>query len=144
MFFRTHTHTRAHTHPHATYMHACTSMTLPPPPGIVVARWADEGLPATGIVFVSFHNYFKIDPRTLRMWVRILLRVPGSVLWQISSNEAVRPQLCCVAMLPRWVAMVRSLLTRGNEPRCRRCWVDLLHVGCCMLEPTDTPRPHFL
>jgi protein O-GlcNAc transferase len=41
----------------------------------------EYGLPAHGAVFCVFHNYYKIDPVIFGVWMRILKRVPGSVLW---------------------------------------------------------------
>jgi predicted O-linked N-acetylglucosamine transferase (SPINDLY family) len=39
------------------------------------------GLPETGTVFCAFNRHEKIDPRVFGAWMRILARVPGSVLW---------------------------------------------------------------
>lgn len=49
---------------------------------------ADYGLPATGIVFCAFHNHYKIDPGIFDVWMRILRRVPGSVIW-LSGRDHV-------------------------------------------------------
>jgi protein O-GlcNAc transferase len=42
---------------------------------------ADYELPEGGMVFCTFHNYYKIDPTVFATWMRILKRVPSSVLW---------------------------------------------------------------
>lgn len=42
---------------------------------------AEYGLPEDGFVFYAFHNYYKIDPPIFAAWMRVLRRVPGSVLW---------------------------------------------------------------
>lgn len=39
------------------------------------------GLPSAGRVFCCFHNGYKITRPTFEGWMRILKRVPGSVLW---------------------------------------------------------------
>jgi predicted O-linked N-acetylglucosamine transferase (SPINDLY family) len=48
---------------------------------------ADCGLPAEGFVFCSFNNNYKITPPVFETWVRILKRVPKSVLWLLADNE---------------------------------------------------------
>ncbi len=55
------------------------------------------GLPETGFVFCSFNNNFKFSPELFAIWMRILQRVPGSVLWLVADNEWVRANLCKVA-----------------------------------------------
>lgn len=39
------------------------------------------GLPASGFVFCCFNNNYKITPGMFDVWMRILKRVPDSVLW---------------------------------------------------------------
>ena len=51
------------------------------------------GLPETGFVFCSFNNNFKFTPEMFATWMRILQRVPGSVLWMVADNEQVRENL---------------------------------------------------
>jgi protein O-GlcNAc transferase len=59
----------------------------------------DAGLPEGGFVFCCFNNRYKITPSTFDCWMRILDRVPGSVLWLLEDflpasqrlrDEAVR------------------------------------------------------
>ncbi len=45
------------------------------------------GLPATGFVFCSFNNNNKYTPEIFDTWMRILRRVPDSVLWLLSDNQ---------------------------------------------------------
>jgi protein O-GlcNAc transferase len=47
---------------------------------------AELGLPETGFVFCSFNNSFKIAPPVFDIWMRLLRRVPGSVLWLLEGN----------------------------------------------------------
>jgi len=52
---------------------------------------AECGLPLTGFVFCSFNNSFKIGPFMFDIWMRLLRRVEGSVLWLLEDNaEAVQ------------------------------------------------------
>ena len=46
----------------------------------------EAGLPEQGFVFCNFNNTYKITPTTLDSWVRILNKVPGSVLWLLADN----------------------------------------------------------
>jgi predicted O-linked N-acetylglucosamine transferase (SPINDLY family) len=48
---------------------------------------ADFGLPETGFVFCSFNNTYKISPREFDIWMRLLKRVEGSVLWLFKGND---------------------------------------------------------
>ena len=63
-------------------------------------RIADEtplrsavGLPEVGFVFCSFNNSYKLNPEMFTIWMRLLDRVPGSVLWLIAGNDAVKANL---------------------------------------------------
>ncbi|MBM3263919.1 MAG: TIGR03032 family protein, partial [candidate division Zixibacteria bacterium] len=47
----------------------------------------DIGLPEDAPVFCCFNNTYKIEPRVFDVWMRILRRTPGSVLWLARSNE---------------------------------------------------------
>uniref|UniRef100_A0A6G1SIH5 protein O-GlcNAc transferase n=1 Tax=Aceria tosichella TaxID=561515 RepID=A0A6G1SIH5_9ACAR len=51
------------------------------PNSIVVTTRQQYNLPEDGIVFCNFNQLYKIDPKTLSVWVNILKRVPNSVLW---------------------------------------------------------------
>jgi predicted O-linked N-acetylglucosamine transferase (SPINDLY family) len=44
------------------------------------------GLPRSGFIFCCFNNNYKITPQTFAGWMRILQRVPGSVLWLLEDN----------------------------------------------------------
>lgn len=45
------------------------------------------GLPDEGFIFCSFNNNYKYTEDVFQVWLRILNRVPGSVLWLLSDNE---------------------------------------------------------
>lgn len=64
---------------------------LPPASNLQIAETtpsrADCGLPPTGVVFCSFNHDYKILPAVFAVWMRLLLQVPGSVLWLMSRSE---------------------------------------------------------
>lgn len=47
---------------------------------------AELGLPETGFVFCSFNNVYKITPAEFDIWMRLLAKVDGSVLWLLRDN----------------------------------------------------------
>lgn len=47
------------------------------------------GLPQKGFVFCCFNNVYKVTPAMFEIWMRLLRRVDGSVLWLLAENEAV-------------------------------------------------------
>ncbi|MGB8841525.1 MAG: tetratricopeptide repeat protein [Aliidongia sp.] len=47
---------------------------------------AEAGLPETGFVFCSFNNSYKITPTMFGLWMSLLHRVAGSVLWLLADN----------------------------------------------------------
>jgi predicted O-linked N-acetylglucosamine transferase (SPINDLY family) len=49
---------------------------------------AELGLPEDGFVFCCFNHNFKITPDVFDAWMRILGRVPGSVLWLYAKAPA--------------------------------------------------------
>jgi predicted O-linked N-acetylglucosamine transferase (SPINDLY family) len=50
---------------------------------------AMAGLPEQGFVFCCFNNSFKITPGVFDLWMHILRRVPGSVLWLAAGSDLV-------------------------------------------------------
>ena len=54
---------------------------------------AELGLPETGFVFCSFNNNFKITPDLFAVWMRLLQRVEGSVLWLFQDNATAAENL---------------------------------------------------
>jgi protein O-GlcNAc transferase len=53
-----------------------------------IAGRAEAGLPAKGFIFASFNNLYKIAPEVFDIWMRLLARVDGSVLWLLQDNPA--------------------------------------------------------
>lgn len=51
------------------------------PNSIVVTTRQQYNLPENAVVYCNFNQLYKIDPKTLSVWVNILKRVPNSVLW---------------------------------------------------------------
>ena len=51
------------------------------------------GLPEQGFVFCCFNNNFKITPAVFDIWMRILKRVDGSVLWLFEDNAVAAANL---------------------------------------------------
>lgn len=53
----------------------------------------EEGLPSSGFVFAAFNNCYKITPDFFAVWMRLLKRVPGSVLWLVCDLSDIRENL---------------------------------------------------
>ena len=50
-------------------------------------------LPEDAVVYCNFNQLYKIDPRTLEMWVNILKAVPNSVLWLLRFPAVGEPNI---------------------------------------------------
>jgi protein O-GlcNAc transferase len=53
----------------------------------------EAGLPARGFVFCCFNNSYKITPELFDIWMRLLERVAGSVLWLLCDRVAAQANL---------------------------------------------------
>jgi len=53
----------------------------------------EAGLPESGLVFCSFNDGYKLHPDTFAVWMRLLARVEGSVLWLVVRSEPARENL---------------------------------------------------
>jgi protein O-GlcNAc transferase len=51
------------------------------------------GLPELGLVYCCFNNHYKINPQCFAIWMRLLRHVPGSILWLVAEERAVRENL---------------------------------------------------
>jgi protein O-GlcNAc transferase len=51
------------------------------------------GLPESGFVFCCFNTSYKITPAIFDIWMRLLDRVPGSVLWLLETSAAASTNL---------------------------------------------------
>lgn len=54
---------------------------------------AECDLPETGFIFCSFSHDYKISPPLFDVWMRLLWKVPGSVLWLMSRGEVAQNNL---------------------------------------------------
>lgn len=59
---------------------------------------ASCGLPDDAFVFCSFNSSRKLSPTQFASWMRILKRVPDSVLWLAADSEPVRDNLRIAAL----------------------------------------------
>jgi predicted O-linked N-acetylglucosamine transferase (SPINDLY family) len=57
-----------------------------------VAR-SEHNLPADSTVFCCFNDVRKVSPHVFCIWMRILKRVPGSVLWLLAVGNAAKANL---------------------------------------------------
>lgn len=73
------------------------------------------GLPADAFVFCSFNNNFKYTPEMFATWMRILARVPGSVLWLLADNPWAEDNLRREASA-RGVAADRLIFAKRVAP----------------------------
>ena len=55
--------------------------------GNEVPTRTQAGLPEQGFVFCSFNNNWKITPSVFDVWMRLLQKTEGSVLWLLGDNE---------------------------------------------------------
>ena len=56
-------------------------------------RRIDVGLPEPGFVFCCFNNCYKFTPRLFDIWMRLLAKTGGSVLWLLEDNPAAMRNL---------------------------------------------------
>ena len=54
---------------------------------------SDQGLPEQGFIFCCFNQIQKLEPVMFGVWMRILRRVPDSVLWLYSDSEEAQANL---------------------------------------------------
>ena len=58
---------------------------------------AELGLPEDGFVFCCFNNSYKLTPDVFDIWMRLLAKTPGSVLWMRQDNATVKANLIAEA-----------------------------------------------
>lgn len=51
------------------------------------------GLPESGFVFCCFNAAYKITPFVFDIWMRVLAKTPGSVLWLLDGGDAAKANL---------------------------------------------------
>jgi len=72
------------------------------------------GLNQDAIIFANFNQLYKIDPTVFMVWLRILSRVPNSILWVLRFPAAGEENLLRTAKL--WA---------GEEVASRICFTDV-------------------
>ncbi|MSP94843.1 MAG: tetratricopeptide repeat protein [Alphaproteobacteria bacterium] len=58
---------------------------------------AEAGLPQHAFVFCCFNNSYKIQPTIFDLWMRLLAKFEGSVLWLLEDNSAAARNLSAKA-----------------------------------------------
>lgn len=53
----------------------------------------EAGLPDHGVVFANFNGHYKLEPKVFGIWMRLLKRIPGSVLWLLSGSPSSNANL---------------------------------------------------
>lgn len=96
---------------------------------------AAHGLPEQGFVFCCFNHANKISPDAFDAWMRLLLGVPGSVLWLLVPNATAQQNLQREAER-RGVAAERLVFARRlplaehlARHRCADLFVDTFHYN---------------
>jgi predicted O-linked N-acetylglucosamine transferase (SPINDLY family) len=54
---------------------------------------AEAGLPSEGFVFCCFNSSYKLDARVFAVWMRMMRKVRGSVLWLLDDNSVASRNL---------------------------------------------------
>ncbi|TAL02196.1 MAG: glycosyltransferase family 41 protein, partial [Rhodospirillaceae bacterium] len=73
------------------------------------------GLPDSGFVFCSFNNSYKITPDVFDVWMRLLGRIDGSVLWLLDTNATAIRNLRAEAQR-RGIAADRLVFAERVDP----------------------------
>jgi protein O-GlcNAc transferase len=95
-------------------------------------HWA---LPSKGFVFCCFNQAFKLSPDLFRLWLRVLQRVPDSVLWLLEPGEVARTNLCreaaAAGVTPERLIFApwADLKTHLGRLRHADLFLDTLHYG---------------
>ena len=74
----------------------------------------EAGLPEKAFVFCAFNNHYKISPAIFDVWMRLLGRLEGSVLWLSAANPVVQDNLRSEAA-KRGIAPGRIIFARRTE-----------------------------
>src|SRR5258705_2129930 len=76
---------------------------------------AEAGLPDSAFVFCCFNNNYKIMPEMFDIWMRLLQKVEGSVLWLLQGNATAAANLRTQAQ-GRGVAPDRLVFAARTSP----------------------------
>jgi predicted O-linked N-acetylglucosamine transferase (SPINDLY family) len=101
---------------------------------------AEAGLPASGFVFCSFNQIFKLNARIASIWRRLLVATPGSVLWLLDPGEARARSHLHAFFAEQGVAAARVISRRACRTTCtsRVCNSPISRSTPC--RPARTPR----
>ena len=80
----------------------------------------EAGLPDAGLVFCSFNNTYKISPETFALWMRILQRCPGSVLWLLEDTPQAQNRLQAAAQAQGVAAANRARHGQSKAERTKQ------------------------
>lgn len=75
----------------------------------------DNALPEDGFVFCCFARHYKVTPEMFAIWMAILARVPGSVLWLAADNAWSRQNLVAAAER-QGIAPRRLIFAERTDP----------------------------
>jgi predicted O-linked N-acetylglucosamine transferase (SPINDLY family) len=101
---------------------------------------ADYGLPARGFVFCAFNNRLKIDAAAFDAWMKILIGVPGSVLWLSAAADAAAEDELREAARARGVDPARLVLATPSPTRAST-WRATGSPGCSSTPSRSGQRP---
>jgi len=76
---------------------------------------AEAGLPEDGFIFCCFNHNWKITPALFDIWMRLLTRVDGSLLWLLEGNASIKGNLRKEAQA-RGVAPERLIFAPRTTP----------------------------
>ncbi|HVG51513.1 MAG TPA: tetratricopeptide repeat protein [Xanthobacteraceae bacterium] len=84
---------------------------------------SDVGLPTAGFVFCCFNSNYKITPDIFDVWMRILQKVDGSVLWLFSSGATaehnLRQEAAARGVVPERLVFASSMPLPVHQARLR-------------------------
>ena len=80
-------------------------------------------LPDEGFVFCCFNNNWKITAPVFEVWMRLLARVPGSVLWLLEDNrwaaESLRERAVALGVVPERLVFCERVNSEDHLARHR-------------------------
>ncbi|MBF0125421.1 MAG: tetratricopeptide repeat protein, partial [Magnetococcales bacterium] len=85
-----------------------------------------HGLPEQGLVFCSFSNHYKIEPRVFAVWMALLREIPNSVLWLADGTGRVNLQRAAAehGVSPQRLVFAPRLPNKADH-LARYRWADL-------------------
>jgi FkbM family methyltransferase len=87
------------------------------------------GLPAEGVVFGVFNQFYKFSPTTFRLWGEILRQVPNSVLWLLEPKTASLKEIILKHAKAEGIDSDRIVFAKPKpqpEHLARLQWMDLV------------------